>query len=97
MHIVAFLCSSYSSVNCIVCIPIVSYFMSYFISLHQMTPLHVAVERALTEIVKFLVDRGADITIKDYNGVNIYVCMYGENVFISYFADCRSFRYCLPG
>ena len=49
--------------------------MSYFISLHQMTPLHVAVERALTEIVKFLVDRGADITIKDYNGVNIYVCM----------------------
>ena len=45
----------------------------YFISLNQMTPLHVAVERARTEIVKYLVDRGADITIKDDNGVNIYV------------------------
>ena len=45
----------------------------YFISLHQRTPLHVAVERALTEIAKHLVDSGADITIKDYNGVNVYV------------------------
>ena len=75
MHILAFLRPSNGSVNGIVCIPIVGDFMCCFISLHQMTPLHIAVEGAHTEIVKYLVDREADINIKDYNGVNIYVCM----------------------
>ena len=49
------------------------------ISLHQMTPLHVAVKKARTEVVKFLVDKEADINIKDGNGVNI--CMW-VNIFL---------------
>ena len=43
------------------------------LSLHQRTPLHVAVETAHTAIVKYLVDGGADIPIKDDNGVNIAI------------------------
>ena len=41
-------------------------------SFHQMAALHLAVERARSEMVKYLVDGGADISIKDYNGVNIH-------------------------
>ena len=46
-------------------------FICVLLSLHQRTPLHVAVETAHTTIVKYLVDGGADITIKDDNGVII--------------------------
>jgi len=36
-----------------------------FISLHQRTPLHVAAYRDNADAVAFLVDKGADINIKD--------------------------------
>ena len=42
-----------------------------FLSLYQMTPLHVAAERGeRIRIVNYLVDQGADINIKDNNGVS---------------------------
>ena len=40
-------------------------------SLHQMTPLHVAAERGYTNIVDYLVSKGADIDIGDKSGVMI--------------------------
>lgn len=51
-----------------------NYYLAYFVlpSFRQMAALHLAVERAHTEVVKCLIDRGADISIKDYNGVNIH-------------------------
>ena len=58
-----------------------------------MTPLHVAVKKARTEVVKFLVDKEADINIKDGNGVNI--CMW-VNI-CSEKGCCWSIHYCLPG
>ena len=46
----------------------------YFLSLHQMTPLHVAVERGdRINIIKYLNNKGAAINITDNHGVNIYV------------------------
>ena len=36
-----------------------------------MTPLHVAAERGFVKIVDYLVSKGADIDIKDENGVTI--------------------------
>ena len=42
-----------------------------FFSLHQMTPLHVAAEKGdRISIVKYLVDKGAGINIKDDSGVS---------------------------
>ena len=43
---------------------------SIFISLHQRTPLHVAAYRGNVETVAFLVDKGADMSIKNENGVS---------------------------
>ena len=40
-------------------------------SLYQMTPLHIAAERGFVKIVDYLVRRGADIDIKDEDGVTI--------------------------
>ena len=43
----------------------------FVFSLHQMTPLHVAAEKGdRISIVKYLVDNGADINIKDDNEVS---------------------------
>ena len=44
----------------------------HFLSLHQMTPLHVVTEklRARFSVVKYLVDKGAGINIKDNRGVS---------------------------
>ena len=64
------LCSSCSRVWRTWVLQSISDSFLYFVSLHQRTPLHIAVERARTEIAKYLVDRKADITIKDDNGVN---------------------------
>ena len=51
-----------------------SYFTLYFLSLHQMTPLHVAFEQGDRIIImKYLIDKGAEINIRDNNGVNICV------------------------
>ena len=38
--------------------------------LHQRTPLHVAAERGCSKIVKYLGEIGADVDIKDKNGVS---------------------------
>ena len=41
--------------------------------LHQLTPLHMAAKKGRCEsILVYLVDNGADINIKDNNGVNTY-------------------------
>ena len=37
---------------------------------YQRTPLHVAVSEGQESTVKFLVDRKADLIIKDYRGVS---------------------------
>jgi len=42
------------------------------LSLHQMTPLHVAAGSARFKIVEYLVDEGANISTKDSDGVSIY-------------------------
>ena len=39
--------------------------------LHQLTPLHVAAKKSRAQILQYLVGKGADINIKDKNGVNI--------------------------
>ena len=39
--------------------------------LHQRTPLHVAAERGCSGIVKYLVEKGAVVNIKDKSGVSI--------------------------
>ena len=36
-----------------------------------MTPLHMAAKRGCLEIVRYLIDQGAAVNIKDDNGVNI--------------------------
>ena len=48
----------------------------WFLSLHQMTPLHVAAKSDRYKILEYLVDRGADISTKDSDGVSIceYTC-----------------------
>ena len=38
--------------------------------LHQMTPLHVAAETGRCEILRYLIDKGGDISIKDEDGVS---------------------------
>ena len=37
----------------------------------QWTPLYMAAEGGHIEIVRYLVDNGADINIKDHNGVSV--------------------------
>jgi len=39
-------------------------------SLHQWTPLHVASFRGNTETVEYIVEKGADVNIKDDQGVS---------------------------
>ena len=55
----------------------------WFPSLHQMTPLHVAAKSARFKIVEYLVDKGANISTKDSDGVSIYF-------WITFFADWPS-------
>ena len=50
----------------------------YLSPLHQWTPLYMAAEGGHEEMVRCLVDEGADINIKDENGVSI--CTEGELV-----------------
>ena len=40
------------------------------LSIHQMTPLHVAAEGGRVDTVKSLLDNGADCTVMDNNGVS---------------------------
>ena len=49
-----------------------SHFLLIIISLHQMTPLHIAAERGgRLNIVEYLVGKEADINITDNNKVNL--------------------------
>ena len=50
--------------------------ISYFLSFHQMTPLHLAAESDHIKVVKYLFEQGADINIQDDNGVSICDCTY---------------------
>ena len=53
---------------------ILSQFLSkYFGSLYQWTPLHVAAKEGRDHTVEQLVNRGADISIKDKNGVSMTI------------------------
>ena len=46
-------------------------FLFFFLSLYQMTPLHLAAERGRYKtIVVYLVDNGADVDMRDKNKVN---------------------------
>ena len=55
-------------------VSLANYFFQYsFISLHQMTPLHWATwadVNVVNDIMKSLVDHGADVNIKDDEGVS---------------------------
>jgi len=44
--------------------------MLIIVSFHQKTPLHMAVESGNDATVKFCVDKGADVNIKDNEGVS---------------------------
>ena len=64
MHFVAFL-----NIHCF------HYFLSTWgviISLHQMTPLHVAAKRGRVESVRYVVNNEATVNIEDYDKVSIH-------------------------
>ena len=44
--------------------------IALLLSIHQMTPLHVAAEGGRVDTVKSLLDNGADSTVMDNNGVS---------------------------
>ena len=44
--------------------------VKFVFSFYQRTPLHIAVKEGKGHTVKFLVEKGADINIKDKNGVS---------------------------
>lgn len=43
----------------------------YHFSLYQRTPLHMAAEGGHKNVVDYLVDKGADVSLKDNAGVSI--------------------------
>ena len=45
--------------------------MIYISFLYQLTPLHMAAKRGCTSLVKYFIDKEADVNIKDHNGVSI--------------------------
>jgi len=45
--------------------------MLNFVSIsHQRAPLHEAAESGMVDMVRYFVDKGADVNIKDNNGVS---------------------------
>ena len=46
--------------------------MAYFVSLHQMTPLHLAVERNRIKMLECLLHQEADINIQNDNEVILH-------------------------
>ena len=63
----------------------ISCFLLYFVSVYQMTYLHVAVEGGHMNTVKHLVDKGADINTKDDHGVSV-------NASNTFSCDARSYK-----
>ena len=54
----------------------------WFLSLHQMTPLHVAAKSARFQVVVYLADQGNNINTKDSDGVSIvFMCVSEGNFF----------------
>ena len=65
------MCSISEIVFCTLTYQLVSGLFLWFISLYQMTPLHLAAERGRYKtIIVYLVDQGADVDIKDDNKVH---------------------------
>ena len=54
----------------------ISYSLFSFLSLYQITPLHLAAESGNIKILNHLVDKGADVNIQEDNGVGIYDHVY---------------------
>ena len=52
------------------------YFRSFFLSIMQITSMHLAAEGARIRMVNYLVNKGADINIQDDKGVIIYDSKY---------------------
>lgn len=48
--------------------------MFKFVSPHQWTPLHLAASSSHTDVVRLLVDKGANINSRDSGGVSKCVC-----------------------
>lgn len=48
-----------------------AYFCDFFLSHHQITPLHMAAEGGQVGVMKYLASKVADINVKDQNGVKI--------------------------
>ena len=46
-----------------------------FISLNQWTPLHIAARSGRDYTVEFLVEKGADISIKDQAGISMTILL----------------------
>ena len=73
------------------------------LSLHQMTPLHVAAGSARFKIVEYLVDEAANISTKDSDGVSIYFWMnfflidpllkYGVYIYIYIYSQKLGIKY----
>ena len=52
-----------------------------------MSPLHVAAKKGeCREIVEYLINKGTDINIKDYNGVSETIVLVQQTVLFIYFA-----------
>ena len=62
----------------------------YFVSPNQMTPLHVAAENGRFKLVKLLVNKKADINIKDNDGVSKVVHLI-EGTIAIVLVSCKGF------
>ena len=68
---------TYCKISLYTNLPEIRQFLSYFcifLSLYQMTPLHLAAQRGRYNLVRYLVDKDADVNIQDINGVRLILC-----------------------
>ena len=86
--------------DCILTYLKVSWFLAYFLSLYQITPLHLAAERGhYKTIVVYLVDKGADVDTRDNNEVNsccFELLMREDTVSIHYVLENEFFSFQAP-
>ena len=66
------MCSISEIAFCTLTYQLVSGLFLWFISLYQMTPLHLAAERGRYRVVEYLIDLRAEISAEDNDGVSIY-------------------------